>query len=82
MLVGQFENGKIREKLLVIFEKYNIIAVLGTTSQKDQFEVISCGKLLTHDDLTKYIEMLDIDMPDNYFSLIKFVTSITEIDQQ
>lgn len=81
MLVGEFENGQIRNRILVIFEKYNIIAVLEVSSQTEQqFEVVSCGKLLTHDDLIRYMQMLDVDIPDNYLSLIKFVTSLTEIE--
>lgn len=34
VLVGEFENGQIINKVLVIFEKYNIIAVLESTSHK------------------------------------------------
>ena len=77
VLLANYNKGVLEGKLLVIFQKYSVIAVLDTAKYSDEFHVVDCGKLTGKHDLKEFVSLLDVQVPDHYFSLVKFITDFT-----
>lgn len=70
VLIGRFERGQLEGKIIVVFEKFNYIAIMQeneSTSNNNmhlsveegiagEWEVIAGGLLKSYDELLKYIE--------------------------
>ena len=85
--MGLLENGQIVDRVLVIFERFNFIAVLekqeltpkvsrSQSCSSNDFRVIDSGEMRDHQNLMEKIRLLNIDLPEQYFSLIKFVSLV------
>lgn len=55
VVLGMFENGKLKGRVLLIFEKINFIAIL-SLGENGKADVIKRGVLKNYDDLLSYIQ--------------------------
>jgi hypothetical protein len=70
VLLSKYIFGVPTNRCLLIFERLGFACVLGQTNK--QWSVIKSGILSNHASLMKFIELLQVDVPDHYLSLIKF----------
>ena len=76
MLVGKCKNGRPVSKCLVIFERFNFACILQEVS--DSWSIIQSGQLVNYDTLVKYIELIEVPVPDHFFSLTKFACNFSK----
>lgn len=75
VVLGEFDNGYLVKKIVVIFERLNFVAIL--EDRNGDWAVCQRGVLRGYNELVKYIEEANIPMKPQYFSLTKFLTSIS-----
>jgi hypothetical protein len=75
VVLGEFDNGSPVNKVIIIFEKLNFLAVL--EQRKNEWAVCERGVLRSYAELVQYIEEAGIPMEPHYFSLAKFITSLS-----
>jgi hypothetical protein len=62
-------------RCLLIFERHGFACVLGEHNK--QWQVIKTGLLVNHTSLMKFIELLQVEVPEHYLSLIKFACAFS-----
>lgn len=75
VVLGEFDCGRLCKKILVIFEKLNFVVVI--EENQGDWDVIDRGMLKNYNELVRYIEEAEIPMKPQFFSLTKFLTSIS-----
>lgn len=75
VLLSKYMFGVPSHRCLLIFERHSFACVLGECNK--QWEIVKSGLLVNHASLMKFIELLQVDVPDHYLSLIKFACTFS-----
>jgi len=76
VLLGKFKDGLPAEKCLMIFERENFACIINQV-EGQEWIVGNSGTINSHSVLLSFISKMGISVPDHYFSLTKFASSLT-----